>query len=90
MIVVIKEVFEDSDEDKMNERRLLILKQQKSMAIYAAQFRTLTYKTDWKDSALKAHFYKELNDRVKNAMMIIEDSETLADTIKLTTKINIR
>ena len=90
MIVVIKEAFEDNDEDKMNERKLLILRQQKSMTIYAVQFRTLIYKTDWKDSALKVHFYKELSDRVKNAMMIIKESRTLADTIKLVTRIDIR
>ena len=90
MIVVIKKAFEDNDEDKMIEKKLLILKQQKSMTIYAAQFRMLIYKTDWKDSVLKAHFYKELNDRVKNAMMIIEELKTLADTIKLTTRIDIR
>ena len=90
MIVIIKEAFEDNDENKMNERRLLILKQQKSMTIYAAQFKTLIYKTDWEDSALKAHFYKELSDRVKNAIIIIEESKTLTDTIKLATRINIR
>ena len=90
MIVIIKEAFEDSDENKMNEKRLLILKQQKSMTIYAAQFKTLTYKTNWEDSALKAHFYKKLSDRVKNAMMIIEKSRILADTIKLITRIDTR
>ena len=46
MIVVIKEAFENNDEDKMIEKKLLILRQQKSMTIYTAQFRTLTYKTD--------------------------------------------
>ena len=46
MIVIIKKAFEDSDEDKMNEKKLLILRQQKSMTIYAAQFKTLIYKTN--------------------------------------------
>ena len=46
MIVIIKKAFGDSDEDKMNKKRLLILRQQKSMTIYAAQFKTLIYKTD--------------------------------------------
>ena len=90
MVLVIKETFENNDEDRMNERRLLILRQQKSVTIYAAQFRTLIYKTDWKDSALKAHFYKKFSDRVKNAMMIIEESKILADTIELVTRINTR
>ena len=90
MIVIIKKAFENSDEDKMNEKRLLILRQQKSITIYAVQFKMLTYKTDWKDSVLKAHFYKKLSDRVKNAMIIIEELKTLADTIKLATRINIR
>ena len=90
MIVVIKKTFEDNDEDKMIEKKLLILRQQKSITIYTAQFKTLIYKTDWEDSVLKAHFYKEFSDRVKNAMMIIEQSKTLTDTIKLATKINTR
>ena len=46
MIMIIKEAFEDSDENKMNEKKLLILRQQKSMTIYAAQFKILIYKTD--------------------------------------------
>ena len=90
MIVVIKKAFEESNEDKVNKRKLLILRQQKSMTIYAAQFKTLTYKTNWKDSALKAHFYKKLSDRVKNAMMTIEESKILTDTIELVTRINTR
>ena len=90
MIVAIKEAFEDNDEDRMIEKRLLILRQQKSMAIYAAQFKTLAYKTDWEDSALKAHFYKRLNDRVKDVMVTIEESSTLAEIIELATRIDIR
>ena len=90
MIVIIKKAFENNDENKMNERKLLILKQQKSMTIYAAQFKTLIYKTDWKNSVLKAHFYKEFSNRVKNAMMTIKESKTLTNTIKSIIKINIR
>ena len=60
------------------------------MIIYVASFRTLIYKTNWDDSTLKTHFYKELNDRVKNVMITIEESNSLIEVIELTTKIDIK
>ena len=60
------------------------------MTIYVAQFKTLIYKTNWDDSILKIHFYKKLNDRVKNVMIAIEESNSLIEVIKLTTKIDIK
>ena len=90
MTIAIKKAFENNDEDKVNERRLLILRQQKAMTIYVAQFRTLIYKTNWDDSTLKTHFYKELNDRVKNVMIAIEESNSLIEVIELTIKIDIK
>ena len=90
MTIVIKKTFEDKNENKMNERKLLILKQQKTMIIYVAQFKTLIYKINWNDSILKIHFYKKFNDRVKNVMIAIEESNSLIEIIKLTTKIDIK
>ena len=60
------------------------------MTIYVAQFRTLIYKTNWDDWILKTHFYKELNDRVKNVMIAIEESNSLIEVIELTTRIDIK
>ena len=84
LIIVIKKAFENKDENKVNEKKLLILRQQKTMTIYVAQFKTLIYKTNWDDSTLKIHFYKELNDRVKNVMIAIKESNSLIEIIKLT------
>ena len=90
MIIIIKKVFEDKNENKMNERKLLILRQQKTMIIYVVQFKTLIYKINWDDSILKTHFYKKLNDKVKNVMIAIKKSNSLIEIIKLTTKIDIK
>ena len=90
MTIVIKKAFEDKNENRVNERKLLILRQQKTMTIYVAQFRTLIYKTNWDDSILKTHFYKELNDKVKNVMIAIEESNSLVEIIELTTRIDIK
>ena len=90
MTIAIKKAFEDNDEHKVNKRKLLILRQQKTITIYVVQFRTLIYKINWDDSILKIHFYKKLNDRVKNAMIAIEKSNSLVEIIKLTTKIDIK
>ena len=60
------------------------------MTIYVAQFRTLIYKTNWNDSILKTHFYKEFNDRVKNVMIAIKKSNSLVEIIELTTRIDIK
>lgn len=60
------------------------------MATYTAQFRTLAYKTDWEDSALKAYFYKGLNRRVKEAIVAIKEPDSLAEFIELATRIDTR
>ena len=88
--IVIKEAFEDKNENKIKKRKLLILRQQKTMNIYVVQFKTLIYKTNWNESILKIHFYKKLNDRVKNVMIAIKKSNSLIEIIKLTTKNDIK
>ena len=50
----------------------------------------LAYKTDWEDSALKAYFYKGLNDRVKEAIVAIKEPDLLAGLIELATRIDTR
>ena len=90
LITVIKEAFGDNNEDRVTERRLIVLRQQKSVATYTTQFRTLAYKTDWENSALKAHFYKGLNRRVKEAIVAIKNPDSLAELIKLAIRIDTR
>ena len=60
------------------------------MATYTAQFRTLAYKTDQEDLALKAYFYKGLNRRVKEAIVVIKEPDSLAELIELVIRINTR
>ena len=43
-VVKLKRIFEDSEEKATTKRKLFKLKQLSSMATYASQFQTLTYK----------------------------------------------
>ena len=70
MTIAIKKAFEDNDEDRVNERRLLILRQQKTMTIYVAQFRTLIYKIELvkrqlKEDSMKLDVIETKKSRIK-------------------------
>ena len=80
----------DNDKDRIIERRLIVLRQQKSVATYTVQFRILAYKTDQEDLALKVNFYKGLNNRIKEAIVVIEEPDSLVVLIELAIRINTR
>lgn len=88
--ICIREAFRIDDEDRVNERKLLNLRQDGSVSVYVAKFQTLVYKGDWDESALVVYFYKGLNDRVKDVMVTVATSGTLADMINIVTKIDNR
>ena len=90
LIEALKITFEKQNENRIAKRKLLILRQTKSMTTYATQFKTLAFKIDWEESILKVHFYKSLNDKVKNVMMILKMSNILHTMIEATTRIDIK
>ena len=44
----------------------------------------------WDDSVLTSHFYKELYNKVKNAIILIKKSNSLNDMINIAIRINNR
>ena len=88
LIETFKITFEKQNENKVAKKKLLILRQTKSMIIYTTQFKFFVFKIDLKKITFKAHFYKNLNNKVKNVMMILKMSNILHIIIETTTRID--
>ena len=62
----------------------MYLQQWECVAIYAAEFQRITFKTEWEDVSLTVQFYRELKNSVKNDIMKVEQLDTLQVMIRLT------
>jgi hypothetical protein len=63
------------------ERRLHILKMDKSAAKYAAEFQRIAALTDWDDDALVSQYYWGLNETIKDEIARMDRPEELQDMI---------
>ena len=76
------QVFDDIDAKQTAEQELFHLKQTKSAAAYAAEFQQIAAKTEWKNKALTAKYYKGLKDSVKVRIIKTNRLEELDEIIK--------
>jgi len=83
-------VFGDPDLARTSIRKLEGLKQTKSAAIYAAEFRCHAIFTQWNDEALCHLFYKGLKETVKDDLAHRDRTGSLDDLIDLSIKLDNR
>jgi len=83
----LRRAFGVVDEKRAAERRLHILKMDKSAAKYAAEFQRIAALTDWDDDALVSQYYWGLNETIKDEIARMDRPEELQDMID--TSINI-
>ena len=88
--IYIKEVFGNQNENRAIEKQLLILKQTQSAMVYGSRFKTLVYIKKWDDTALASKFYEKLKNRIKDAMVAMDKSESLEKMINIAVKIDDR
>jgi hypothetical protein len=84
------ETFGDPDEDHTNASKLTNLRQQGSAAVFAAEFRHLSFALDWDDKALAFLFYKGLKENVKDELSRIPRIDTLNELIEMAITIDNR
>ncbi len=77
----LRRAFEVVDEKRAAERRLHILKMNKSAAKYAAEFQRIAALTDWDDDALVSQYYWGLNETIKDEIARMNRPEELQDMI---------
>ena len=77
----LRRAFGVVDEKQAAERRLHILKMDKSAAKYAAEFQRIAALTDWDDDALVLQYYWGLNKTIKDEIARMDRPEELQDMI---------
>jgi len=73
--------FKVVDKKRAAERRLHILKMDKSAAKYAAEFQRIAALMDWDDDALVSQYYWGLNETIKDEIARMNRPEELQDMI---------
>jgi len=86
----LRRAFGVVDEKRAAERRLHILKMDKSAAKYAAEFQRIAALTDWDDDALVSQYYWGLNETIKDEIARMDRPEELQDMIDTFININSR
>ena len=64
------------------------MRQTKSTAAYAIEFRQKSFKLEWNDEPLIAQFYSELRSEVKDEIIKADRPSELSDYIELAVKID--
>jgi len=77
----LRRAFRVVDEKWAAERRLHILKMNKSAAKYAAEFQQITALMDWDDDALVLQYYWGLNETIKDEIARMNRPEELQNMI---------
>jgi len=77
----LRRAFEVVNEKQAAERRLHILKMNKSAAKYAAEFQRITALMDWDDDALVLQYYWGLNETIKDEIARMDRPEELQNMI---------
>ena len=88
--IYIKKVFGNQNENKTIEKQFLILKQTQSTMVYGSRFKTLAYTIKWDDAAFASKFYEKLKNKVKDAMVAMDQPESLENMINIAIKIDDR
>jgi len=84
----LQRAFGVVDEKQAAERRLHILKMNKSAAKYAAEFQRIAALMDWDDDALVLQYYWGLNETIKDEIARMDRPEELQDMINIFININ--
>jgi len=86
----LTQMFGDPEAMTTAERRLQTLTQRTSAIEYTTQFQTLAVQVEWNDSALMAQYKQGLKAKVQDAIILMEDAETLRELIDQAIKIDNR
>jgi hypothetical protein len=86
----LTETFGNPDEERDAERQLTALKQQRSTADYAAEFRQIASKLEWADEPLMNLFYNGLKDPVKDELCKEDRPNLLSQFIERAVRIDNR
>jgi hypothetical protein len=70
-------------DDHTNASKLTNLRQQGSAAVFAAEFRRLSFALDWDDKALAFLFYKGLKENVKDELSRIPRIDALDELVEM-------
>ncbi len=84
----LQRAFRVVDEKQAAERRLHILKMNKSAAKYAAEFQRIAALMDWDDNALVLQYYWRLNKTIKDEIARMDRPEELQNMINIFININ--
>jgi len=84
----LQRAFKVVNKKQAAERRLHILKMNKSAAKYAAEFQWIAALMDWDDDALVSQYYWELNETIKNKIVRMNQPEELQNMIDIFININ--
>jgi len=84
----LQKAFKVVDEKWAAERRLYILKMNKSAAKYAAEFQRITALMNWNDDALVLQYYWGLNETIKDEIVRMNQPEELQNMINIFININ--
>src|SRR5882672_6099661 len=76
-------VFRDPNQVSSIEHKISQLKQKKSAAQYASDFRRLSSLIEWNDAALSNKYYVRLKENIKDYLTCYDKPETLDELITL-------
>jgi len=79
----LQRAFKVVNKKQAAERRLHILKMNKSAAKYAAEFQRIAALMDWDDDALVSQYYWGLNKTIKDEIVRMDQPEELQDMIDI-------
>ncbi len=84
----LQRAFKVVDKKQAAERRLHILKMNKSAVKYAAEFQWIATLTDWDDDTLVSQYYWGLNETIKDEIARMDQPEELQNMINIFININ--
>jgi Retrotransposon gag protein/Zinc knuckle len=86
----LTQMFGDPEATTTAERKLQGLIQRTSAIEYTTQFQTLSAQVEWNDKALMAQYKQGLKAKVQDAIILMEDAETMRELIDQAIKIDNR
>jgi len=86
----LTQMFGDPEATTTAERKLQNLVQRTSTIEYTTQFQTLATQVEWNDKALMAQYKQGLKAKVQDAIILMEDADTLRELIDQAIKIDNR
>jgi hypothetical protein len=86
----LTQMFGDPEAETTAERKLQNITQRTSAVEYTTQFQTLSAQVEWNDKALMAQYKQGLKAKVQDAIILMEDADTLRELIDQAIKIDNR